>query len=175
MPRGKGLAGPGHLLWSWPAPRPVFSFQRSPSPCFCMDPAWTNIECIKPWIWASHTQRTNMGSKSTYRSGARRAELESIKMPRDPVGEPVLGTGEVYKVKFAHDQQPGQLQDCWQQLCRQESSTQHVARCYQSATPTTYSSSPSHQCGGGVTGPDSHMSQSPGTSPQVMTSGRDGI
>lgn len=43
VPRGKGLAGPVHLLWSWPAPRPVFSFQRYPGPCFCMGPAWTHV------------------------------------------------------------------------------------------------------------------------------------
>lgn len=117
-------------------PQACLQLSEVPKSLFLYGPSMDKHECIKPSIWASHTQRTNMGSKSTSRSGARRAELECIKMPRDPVEEPVLGTGEVYKVKFAHDQQPGQLQDCWQQLCRQESSTQHVARCYQSATPT---------------------------------------
>lgn len=155
-------------------PQACLQLSEVPKSLFLYGPSMDKHECIKPSIWASHTQRTNMGSKSTSRSGARRAELECIKMPRDPVGEPVLGTGEVYKVKFAHDQQPGQLQDCWQQLCRQEPSTQHVARCYQSATPTA-AHLHEHQCGEGVIGPDSHMSQSPGTSPQVMTSSRDGI
>lgn len=112
VPRGKGLAGPVHLLWSWPAPKACLQLSEVPKSLFLYGPSMDKHEYIKPLIWASHTQRTNMCSKSTYRSGARRAELEGIKMARDPAGEPVLGT--VYKAKFAHDQQPGQLQECWQ-------------------------------------------------------------